>query len=164
MQPDAGPDPRTTRTKRAILSAFIGLVGERRYDQFGVADIVERAEIGRATFYEHYRGKDDLLHRSMKWLLEMIASAADADPDEARIRFAVAHFWDNRRLARAVLSHPIGPVIRRALTGLLEARHKPPTATQIAGAQLALLEAWVRGEFSAEQDEIVARLRAASRL
>lgn len=157
-------DPRAARTHRAILDAFIALVGERPYERFGVGDIVERAGIGRATFYDHYQGKDDLLHQSMTWLLEIIASAADPAPDETRLGFAVAHFWDNRRLARAVLSHPIAPVVRRALANILERRHAPAAAVQIAGAQLTLLEAWVRGEFSASQTDIVARLCATSRL
>jgi AcrR family transcriptional regulator len=164
MHQAAGLDPRAARTRRAILDAFIGLVGDRPYDRFGVAEIVARAGIGRATFYDHYRGKDDLLHKSMAWLLELIASAAAPEADENRLRFAVAHFWDNRRLARAVLSHPIGPIVRRGLAAILERTHAPAAAAQIAGAQLALLEAWVRGEFSATQEEIVERLRAAARL
>jgi AcrR family transcriptional regulator len=158
------PDPRVERTRRAILDAFIELVGESSYDRFGVAEIVARAGIGRATFYEHYRGKDDLLHRSMHWLLALIACAADADSDDGRLRFAVAHFWQNRRLARTVLSHPIAPLVRRSLTNILAEARPAPAAAQIAGAQLALLEAWVRGEFAATQEEIVDRLKAAGRL
>jgi hypothetical protein len=100
----------------------------------------------------------------MRRLLAIIASAADPDPDEAKLRWAIGHFWDNRRLGRTVLAHPIGPSVRRALSAILAERHCPSASVQIAGAQLALIEAWIRGEISAEQDEIVARLCAASRL
>lgn len=157
-------DPRARRTRKAILDAFIALVGEQHYGRFGPADIAARAGVGRATFYEHYRGKDDLLHKSMRFLLVLIAAAADEQADESGIRWAVDHFWENRRLGRVVLAHPIAPSVRRALADILAETHPRPAAVQIAGAQLALIEAWVRGEISATQEEVVTQLRAVSRL
>jgi AcrR family transcriptional regulator len=168
-------DRRVSRTRQAILQAFIGLVSERRYESIRVSEIIARADVGRSTFYEHYRGKEDLLHASMKWLLEMIADAA-LPAGAAQLSFAVAHLWDNRRLARAVVVPPIGLTVRRILTGLVERRlaerSGPPAepeeiqakAIQIAAAQLALLEAWTKGELVASQGQIVDALQAATRL
>lgn len=53
-------DPRVRRTKKAIETAFLALVSEQGFSQVTVQDITERAEINRATFYIHYRDKDDL--------------------------------------------------------------------------------------------------------
>jgi AcrR family transcriptional regulator len=47
-------DKRTQKTRQALLGAFFGLVLERRYDEIKVADILERARVGRSTFYEHF--------------------------------------------------------------------------------------------------------------
>src|SRR3982751_2006124 len=71
-----GEDRRTARTRRAIVGAVGGLLLERRYDSFGVGDIVTLADVGRSTFYEHFRSKEDVLHSSMEWLLALIADAA----------------------------------------------------------------------------------------
>jgi AcrR family transcriptional regulator len=163
-------DRRSARTRKAIVSAFVALLFERRYDSIRVSEVIEKADVGRSTFYEHFRSKDDLLRKSMEGLLSMIADAASPEPDEARLTFAVAHFWENRRLARAVLTPPLGASVRRLLEGLIEQRLEDEPhlarmrAVQIAGAQFALLEAWTRGDIAVGQDRIAERLRAAARL
>jgi AcrR family transcriptional regulator len=163
-------DRRTARTRRAILGAFVELVLERRYDAIRVGDIIEKADVGRSTFYEHFKSKDDLLRQSMEGLLGIIADAALPGADEAKLSFAVAHFWQNRRLDRAVLAPPLGTSVRRLLESLIEERLggdpelARARAVQIAGAQFALLEAWVRGELTASEERIAERLRAAARL
>lgn len=53
-------DPRVRRTRKAIETAFFALVNEQGFSQVTVQDISERADINRATFYIHYRDKDDL--------------------------------------------------------------------------------------------------------
>jgi AcrR family transcriptional regulator len=163
-------DRRATRTRRALLHAFVELVLERRYDAISVADIVARADVGRSTFYEHFRSKDDLLRHSMNWLLVMIAEAAGPNPDPDRLAMAVDHFWQNRRLARVVFSPPIAAQVRRTLTELIAERLGPADeraqarAVQIAAAQLALLESWSQGELAAPPELIADQLRAAARI
>ncbi|WP_280215462.1 helix-turn-helix domain-containing protein [Nocardia cyriacigeorgica] len=34
---------------------------ERGYERVTVTDVIDRADVGRSTFYAHYRDKDDLL-------------------------------------------------------------------------------------------------------
>jgi AcrR family transcriptional regulator len=161
---------RTARTRQAILSAFVALVGERRYEAIRVGDIVETANVGRSTFNDHFESKDDLLRQSMDWLLRILAEAAVPGGDEARLAFAVGHFWENRRLARAVMAPPLGASVRRQLEVAIEERlegdaePKRARAVQIAAAQLALLEAWTRGEITADEGLIAERLRAAAGL
>jgi len=163
-------DRRTARTRLAILSAFVALVGERRYETIRVGDIVDKADVGRSTFYDHFTSKDDLLRQSMDWLLRIFAEAAVPGGDEGRLAFAVGHFWANRRLARAVLAPPLGASVRRQLEAAIEERLegdlelKRARAVQIAAAQLALLEAWTRGELTASEGLIADRLRAAAGL
>ncbi|MEA3060362.1 MAG: hypothetical protein QOJ94_143 [Sphingomonadales bacterium] len=163
-------DRRAVRTRRTILDAFVALVGERRYEAIRVGDIVAAADVGRSTFYDHFKGKDDLLRQSMDWLLRIFADSAVPGGDEERLAFAVGHFWQNRRLARAVLAPPLGVSVRRQLEAAIEERLegeaelKRARAVQIAAAQLALLDAWTRGELSASEALIAGRMRAAAGL
>lgn len=53
-------DRRVQRTRELLQKALIELTGERGYDALTVQDIVERANVGRTTFYLHYGSKDDL--------------------------------------------------------------------------------------------------------
>ena len=53
-------DRRAVRSKRLILGALRELLLEKGYKKITVTDIVERADIGRATFYAHFEDKEDL--------------------------------------------------------------------------------------------------------
>ena len=53
-------DRRIQRTRELLQNALITLIDERGYDAIKIQDIVERANIGRTTFYKHYNSKDDL--------------------------------------------------------------------------------------------------------
>src|SRR4051812_34515750 len=95
-------DPRSVRTREAVIGAFSELVLARRYDEIRVEDIVADAGVGRSTFYDHYRDKDDVLVHSMSGLLEVLASAAEPLPDLARLERVLQHFWQNRDLVRGL--------------------------------------------------------------
>src|SRR5215510_13478896 len=53
-------DRRVQRTRELLQKALIELIGERGYDAITIQDIVDRANIGRTTFYLHYNSKDEL--------------------------------------------------------------------------------------------------------
>ncbi len=55
-------DRRQRKTRKAIYQAFEDLVSEKPYAQVTVAQIIDRADIGRSTFYEHFETKDELLN------------------------------------------------------------------------------------------------------
>ena len=59
---DKKMDRRSMRSKMAILDAFASLVLENELKDISVTDIVERANIGRTTFYAHFEDIPDL-HR-----------------------------------------------------------------------------------------------------
>ena len=56
-------DRRKARTEKAVQTAFCSLLETKRYSQITVQDVLDEADIGRSTFYTHYRGKEDLLAR-----------------------------------------------------------------------------------------------------
>lgn len=54
-------DRRQRRTREAIFNAFTQLLSKKDFSQITVGEIIEKADIGRATFYAHFETKDSLL-------------------------------------------------------------------------------------------------------
>ncbi len=60
MQPHK-QDRRVNRTRKNLRNALMSLILEKGYDSVTIEDITNRADVGRTTFYLHYKDKDDLL-------------------------------------------------------------------------------------------------------
>jgi len=54
-------DRRQRKTREAIFLAFTELLSKKNYMQITVGEIIEKADVGRATFYSHFETKDYLL-------------------------------------------------------------------------------------------------------
>jgi AcrR family transcriptional regulator len=52
--PDRKPDRRIARSRGLILDAFGALMLERGYERMTVQHVLDRASVGRATFYAHF--------------------------------------------------------------------------------------------------------------
>ena len=90
-----------------LAQAAFDLFDERGYEQSTVDDITERAGLGRATFFRHYRSKEDVIFPDHDRMLEQIqdrlrtsthSTALAAVPEAARL--VLLHYLDEGDLAR----------------------------------------------------------------
>lgn len=54
-------DRRQRKTRDAIFQSFSELLENQRYENITVQDIIDKADVGRSTFYSHFETKDHLL-------------------------------------------------------------------------------------------------------
>ena len=54
-------DRRIQRTRQALRTALFELLKKKGYDTISIEEITQHANVGRATFYLHYKDKEDLL-------------------------------------------------------------------------------------------------------
>jgi AcrR family transcriptional regulator len=59
-------DRRVRRTRAQLRDALLTLIHEKGFDAVSVQDITDRADMGRATFYLHFKDKEELLFESMR--------------------------------------------------------------------------------------------------
>jgi AcrR family transcriptional regulator len=74
---DQSTDRRVRRTRALLHQALFDLILEKGYDNTTVQDILDRADVGRSTFYNHYPTKDQLLLSGLDELCDAIHRAAD---------------------------------------------------------------------------------------
>lgn len=58
-------DPRVKRTRSYIQKAFIELLAEKDFENITIQHIMDRAELNRATFYNHFQDKYELLELTL---------------------------------------------------------------------------------------------------
>ncbi|MFK0156898.1 TetR/AcrR family transcriptional regulator [Streptomyces sp. NPDC090499] len=73
-------DPRVLRTRALLRTAALELASERDADTITMADIAERATVNRATVYQHYKDRDELLLAAMESEITALARAAACCP------------------------------------------------------------------------------------
>jgi AcrR family transcriptional regulator len=166
-------DARVVRTRRAILDSFHGL-RSRPFDAIRVADIVGAAGVGRSTFYEHFRGKDEVLKHAAAWVFAALADAVTGKGGTARIRHVVEHFRENRCAARGRLAGEricrwLAEAIEERLAAMCRARGATTVvplrlaATQIAAGQIALVRAWLAGRDPCTSEALAIAIQRTSR-
>lgn len=65
-------DKRSQKTQTAIFEAFFELLNSQSFQEISVGEIIEKANIGRSTFYSHFTSKDDLLEAVCQHLFEHV--------------------------------------------------------------------------------------------
>jgi AcrR family transcriptional regulator len=180
-----GKDRRVERTQQLIREAFRSLIQEKDFEVLTVQQIIDRANVGRATFYAHFDNKDDLLASGF----ENLRASLKAHQQDAFSRgggveqrvFAFSqemfiHANEYRDVFRAMVGKQSGATVQRLLHKLLvdlvrddvkgtvarAGNSAVPTEALvqfIAGALFGLLMWWLDGKMRLSVAEVNALFR-----
>jgi AcrR family transcriptional regulator len=171
------PDRRIERTRGALLAAFRELLLTRGYVALSVEDIAARANVGRSTFYTHFKSREDILLKSLERPTAPLAALAAPDGDTSSLVSWLVHIHDQRRLNGVVLESPVREIWIKCLAGMILAHFEraprrtrakpdlplPMIATVIAQAQLAIITCWLRHWPNIDPETIARALEATTR-
>ncbi len=88
-------DRRIQKTQKLLRGALVSLLGEKPYDSIVVKEILERANVGRSTFYTHFQDKDALLVSGIHDMLGPVESTTQPTskkPHERILWFSIPIF------------------------------------------------------------------------
>lgn len=171
------PDRRVRRTRQALKDALLELMAEKGYEDITVQDLIDRADVGRSTFYTHYTDKEDLLRDGFANLRALVDQPVPAEPAEPAgprrlLRFSLPllrHVHEQKRLARVLFGRsgrsPVLPQFDKLLAGLVRAELPEPPASgprvppeavvrYVVGAYLALVEWWLHSEPAMSPEDV----------
>lgn len=95
-------DRRQQKTRKAIFTAFRTLLETKKYESITVQDIIDKANIGRSTFYAHFETKDLLLNAMCEEIFHHIFGndpcpwVGHADDIEAKLSHTLWHIQENK--------------------------------------------------------------------
>ena len=175
-------DERARRTRDRLGSAFVALIHEKPIEKVTVQDVLNRAAVGRSTFYLHFRDKNDLLLSQLEVFLEMMSTWLSVRKEISRRVVPVAemfvHIESQKKLYRILADAgrlndffdlAQGYFARGIEVRLRESKRLPKIsqgelaarACAAAGSLLSLLRWWLdRGakEPPGEMDELFHRM------
>jgi len=160
------PDERIRRTHERLGSALVELIQEKPIDDVTVQEVLDRASVGRSTFYLHFRDKDDLLLSQFETFLET-ASTVLSVRQEKSLRVAPVtemfeHIGSQKKFYRTLAENgrlndffdlAQGYFARGIERRLRESKRVPKAqprelaarASALAGSLLSLLRWWMDG-------------------
>ena len=164
------PDRRSERTLHLLSAAFVQLMREKGYSAITVSDLIERANIGRSTFYSHFRDKDDLFVHELDRVIEALSNGIPAQ-DEMPFFPSLGlfrHVGEEYELYKALVWTPGIDLLIKHLQKSLSARIEqgfqesgkefetpiPILANFIAGSFLTLLKWWLENRMIYSPEEM----------
>ena len=182
------PDRRVQKTQAALYEALMSLVKSNGYDAVTVQDILERANVGRSTFYAHYPDKDSLLVSGIQRLeaelseLHPVGAGARGSSAESVVAFSLAmmeHAAGFREVYRGLMGGPGGSIARRHIQDMvgklmktrLDAVHArlpartrrvpvPLLVQSLSGVFMSTMEWWFDQRASTPPEEVNGHFRA----
>lgn len=178
------PDRRVQRTQRLLREALVALIQEKGFEALTVQDIIDRANVGRATFYAHFDNKEDLLVSGFDELRAALrerqteALSRESGADERMLAFShhiIVHVSDYRQVFRAMVGKRSGAMVQQLMYKMLVdlVRDDMKTAVRrdtdsipieafahfIAGALFGLLMWWLGGKTRLSVEDLNAFFR-----
>ena len=173
-------DRRSQRTHRLLGDALVALLAEKRYDAITVQDIIERADVGRTTYYSHFPDKEALLLHEIERVVQLLAhqALADGEPSQPLLPSLALfrHVRDFQPVYQALIwgrsSELIFKKVEAQVAGSIEQRlaglvrpDQPPAvplpvlARFVAGTFLMLLKWWMDGKKAPSPEQMDAMFR-----
>jgi AcrR family transcriptional regulator len=176
-------DRRIQRTRQLLHGSLMGLIQEKGFEGLSVQDIIDRANVGRATFYAHFDSKEDLLASGIENLRESLKErqrqARSAGGSDERLfafgRELFTHANEHRTVFRAMVGKRSGAVVQQLLQKMLvdlvreevkgtcagKANETPIEAVSqfIGGGLFGLLMWWGNGNMRMAVDDVDSMFR-----
>lgn len=140
-------DIRVRRTRDSLGDALVALMQEMPFESITVQQVLDRANVGRSTFYQHFKDKDDLFFSDADEFFEMMAThlsrTRDSSSRVALVREFFAHVAEAQGFVSSMSEAMFNEVMELArghfARGIEQRLRELPQFSQVAKARLAAM-------------------------
>jgi AcrR family transcriptional regulator len=174
-------DRRVQKTRKLLQDALIDLISEKGLEAVTIQEILDRANVGRSTFYTHFQDKYELLHSSFEEFNKLFEFGKGGllagnknfkDTNNSDFILEMFQFVGrNHRLIKAligtqgiaVFNHPfydyIFGYIHETLKSIMALEKRTPLQTEMAAhyltsAFIGVMRSWVEKDMPCTAEEM----------
>jgi AcrR family transcriptional regulator len=150
-----------------VIDAYNQLVFDKTPLPIRVGQIVEKAGVGRSTFYDHFASAEAVHLAALSRPLAHLAAPAAGTGEPQHLQWLLEHFWANRPRARETIAGPSRDRVTRLLADMISERvafdgragiQRRLATMQLAEAMLAPIRLWILGEVAATPEALAKSL------
>jgi len=161
------------RTRDTLGDALVALMHEKNFDEITVQDLLDRAGVGRSTFYVHYCDKQDLFMSDVEDFFENFSTALKRDVASPNRLLPVKELFTHIRQVREFYSAMVNSgkmndvqalgrgFFARSIDGRLQTAgleiepvRRSAQAHALAGSFFSLLDWWIDKGMKADPTEM----------
>lgn len=136
--------------KNQITNSLIELMKTKSFDSISITQLVNHAQVGRASFYRHYTDKEDVIRKYLKKLTEQWRSVYDETPEDQRMSLLLNHFYANKDFYLSLYHAHLSEMLR-------ESMNEAWNLSEQSNNTIAYLIAWYAGAAFGWIDEWIKR-------
>lgn len=153
---------RNTYVIEHLTDAFLELLEEKTINDISISELVDRAGVGRASFYRNYECKEDILKRCLNEKTHEWADEWDKNsgaPLSEQIRSMIAHFEANRSFYKLLNDRGLAYLLKDVIIGICGPKPEYDKISAYASAFAAYalygwIETWFQRGMQETADEI----------
>lgn len=151
-----------------LKNALLELLSKKSMNDISISELVEKAEVGRASFYRNYEQKEDILKAHIddlfrEWMIEWLKN--DDAPLSEQIRILIAHFEKYRYFYKLLNDRGLTYLLKDVIIGLYGPKaeyekEQAYTTAYFAYALYGWIDVWFQRGMRESSDEIAEMFKA----
>ena len=106
-----------------LTDAMLNLLAEKPINDISISELVDKAQVGRASFYRNYTCKEDILKIYLDSLFKELQSEWNKEsnaPLSEQLKKLILHFENNRSFYELLNNRGLAYLLKETILGIFE--------------------------------------------
>lgn len=159
---------KNTYAKKQLLNATLKLLQTKNINEISVCELVDLAQVGRATFYRNYKSIDDVLIKHDEYLVSEFAKNYKNIKDKSIITFfyeLCKHYYNNKDFYITLHKQHLTEIIGKTINKNIKEKVSPQDIVEKYGLNFLVfglygrILAWLDDDMKSTPDELLTLMK-----